>query len=207
MYPTLKKYIEELIPDVEQIPSVRKETLSNIAEYIRGKQEASKSAKLMFICTHNSRRSHLAQVWAAAVASFIGVDELETYSAGTEATAFNPRAIAALQRSGFIIEGKEGENTKYKVRFGDEHKPVVCFSKVISHPVNPSGDFAAIMTCSDADENCPFVPGTDFRASLPYRDPKESDGTDHEQEVYDERCNQIATEMLYLMQTAQGLRK
>jgi len=207
MYPTLKKYIEQLIPHVEQIPAGRKEILSNIAEYIRVKRAASKPAKLMFICTHNSRRSHMAQVWAAAVASFFELEEIETYSAGTEVTAFNSRAIAALQRSGFIIEGKEGENTEYEVRFGDKHNPLVCFSKVISHPANPSSDFAAIMTCSDADENCPFVPGTDFRVSLPYYDPKQSDGTGREQEVYDERCRQIGTEMLYLMQTVRGTQK
>lgn len=76
---------------------------------------------------------------------------------------------------------------------------MICFSKTFDDPANPDKNFAAIMTCSDADENCPLVPGTSFRKAVTYRDPKESDGTDHEMETYDERCRQIATEMFYMM--------
>lgn len=199
MYTKLKTYISELESDFKSIPSSRKEDLKKVADYIRSKQENSKTAKLNFICTHNSRRSHLAQIWTAVAAANYGFDGIETYSGGTEATAFNPRAVAALKRAGFEIKNPGGENPKYEVLFSKDAEPMICFSKTFDDPFNPDSDFAAIMTCSDADENCPFVPGAEFRKPITYRDPKESDGTDQEAEVYDERCRQIASEMFYMM--------
>lgn len=199
MYPKLKTYISELESDSKTIPSTRKEELENVSNHIRTKLETGKTAKLNFICTHNSRRSHLAQVWTAVAAAHYGIDRIETYSGGTEATAFNPRAVAALKRAGLEIENPGGDNPRYKVRFDDDSDPMICFSKTFDDPFNPDSDFAAIMTCSDADENCPFVPGAEFRKPITYRDPKESDETDLETETYDERCRQIASEMFYMM--------
>lgn len=199
MYPKLKTYISELESDFKSIPSFRKEDLRKVADYIRTKQENGKIAKLNFICTHNSRRSHLAQIWTAVAAAHYRVDGIETYSGGTEATAFNPRAVAALKRAGLEVENPGGDNPLYKVWFDDDSDPMICFSKTFDDPFNPNSDFAAIMTCSDADENCPFVPGAEFRKPVTYRDPKESDGTDQEAEVYNERCRQIASEMFYMM--------
>jgi arsenate reductase len=199
MYPKLKTYISELESDSKSIPSTRKEDLKKVTKYIRTKQENGKTAKLNFICTHNSRRSHLAQVWTAVAAAHYGIDRIETFSGGTEATAFNPRAVAALERAGLEIENPGGENPRYEVRFDVDSDSMICFSKTFDDPFNPDSDFAAIMTCSDADENCPFVPGAEFRKPITYRDPKESDGTDLETETYDERCRQIASEMFYMM--------
>lgn len=199
MYPKLKTYITELESNFDSIPPERKEKLRKLSDYIRSKQESKKTAKLNFICTHNSRRSHLAQIWTAVASHHFGKENIETYSGGTEATAFNPRAIAALERAGFQIHNPGGENPKYEVRFTNDSESMICFSKTFEHAVNPKKEFAAIMTCSDADENCPFVPGAEFRVPLTYRDPKESDGTDHEKEIYDERCLQIADEMFYMM--------
>lgn len=199
MYTKLKTYISELESDFISIPSSRKEDLRKVADYIRTKQENGKIAKLNFICTHNSRRSHLAQIWTAVAAAHYRVDGIETYSGGTEATAFNPRAVAALKRAGLEVENPGGDNPLYKVWFDDDSDPMICFSKTFDDPFNPNSDFAAIMTCSDADENCPFVPGAEFRKPVTYRDPKESDGTDQEAEVYNERCRQIASEMFYMM--------
>lgn len=199
MYPKLKTYISELESDSKTIPSSRKEDLKKTTEYIRTKLETGKTAKLNFICTHNSRRSHLAQVWTAVAAAYYEIDRIETFSGGTEATAFNPRAVAALKRAGLEIENPGGDNPRYKVRFDDDSDPMICFSKTFDDPFNPDSDFAAIMTCSDADENCPFVPGAEFRKPITYRDPKESDETDLETETYDERCRQIASEMFYMM--------
>lgn len=199
MYPRLKEYIGGLKANFAAIPSSRKKPLREVADYIRSKSEKEKTARLNFICTHNSRRSHLAQIWTATAAQHFGVKDIETYSGGTEATAFNPRAVAALERAGFAVENPGGENPKYKVRFSGDAAPMVCFSKKFVHPINPKKNFAAIMTCSDADANCPFVPGAEFRKPITYRDPKESDETDQETETYDERCWQIATEMFYMM--------
>ena len=199
MYQKLKTYVSELESGFDSIPSSRNEELKNAANYVHGKLSNDETAKLNFICTHNSRRSHLAQIWTAVAAYHYGVENVETFSGGTEATAFNPRAVAVLERAGFMIKNPGGNNPKYQVYFDEETEPLTCFSKTFDDPANPEKEFAAIMTCSDADENCPFVPGAEFRIPITYRDPKESDGTGHERAIYDERCKQIATEMFYMM--------
>lgn len=199
MYPKLKTYITQLESGFDSIPSERKEKLQEVTDYIRSKKESGETARLNFICTHNSRRSHLAQIWTATASHHYGIQNIETYSGGTEATAFNPRAVAAIKRAGFEVKDPGGENPRYEISFSDDAKPIICFSKKFDDDFNPDKNFAAIMTCSNADENCPFVPGAEFRKSITYVDPKEADGTDQEAEVYDERCRQIATEMFYMI--------
>ena len=54
------------------------------------------------------------------------------------------------------------------------------------------------MTCSHADENCPFIPGAEIRIPVRYDDPKAFDGTDLMEAKYLERSKEIATEMLYV---------
>ncbi|MEX0648274.1 MAG: protein-tyrosine-phosphatase [Balneolaceae bacterium] len=199
MYLKLKDYIGELIQGFELIREERKQVLQDVAKFISKELKAKDSVKLNFICTHNSRRSHLAQIWTQTAAAYYGIDGVETFSGGTEATELNPRAVAAVERAGFEVENPGGENPRYEVKFSDDTEPMICYSKKFDDQVNPDRNFAAIMTCSDADENCPFVPGTSFRKAVTYQDPKESDGTDHEQKTYDERSRQIATEMFYMM--------
>jgi arsenate reductase len=199
MYTKLKNYISEITQNFDSIPDERKQTLQDVADYISKELKEHDSVKLNFICTHNSRRSHLAQIWTQTAAAHYGVEGVETFSGGTEATAFNPRAVAAIERAGFHVTSPVGKNPRYEVRIAEDADSMYCFSKTFDNEVNPDSNFAAIMTCSDADENCPFVPGTSFRKAVTYRDPKESDGTDHEKETYDERCRQIGTEMFYMM--------
>lgn len=199
MYSDLTSYILSLENGVSDISGQRKGKLAQLADYIRIKKESGESASLTFICTHNSRRSHLCQIWSAVMAEYVGLDHIETYSGGTEATAFNPRAVAAIERAGFNVEDPGGKNPRYNIFFDEDKKPLICFSKTFDDSYNPREDFAAVMTCTDADENCPFVPGAEKRFSIPYLDPKESDGTPREKETYDKRCRQIAAEMYYLM--------
>lgn len=192
MYPDLKHYITEAEKEASVIPASRKEILLNIAEYIR----SSDPARLLFICTHNSRRSLLCQAWTAALAAHYTLDGLEAWSGGTETTAFHPSAVAALRRAGFQIV-KEGENAnpRYRVSYSIEAKPLTCFSKTYDHPRNPQEDFAAVMVCASADRDCPVVPGASRRFSLPYDDPGEADGTGRETKSYDRCCRQIAAEI------------
>lgn len=199
MIKKLNATITGLKQEFDTIPSDRKQKLENVAAFITEGLKTKGKVQLNFICTHNSRRSHLAQIWTQTAAAHYNIEGVETYSGGTEATAFNPRAVAAIERAGFEVDNPGGENPKYKIRFAEDAEPMTCFSKTFDDPANPSKEFAAIMTCSDADENCPLVPGTKFRAPITYRDPKESDGTGKEKEIYDERCRQIGTEMLYMM--------
>ena len=142
----------------------------------------------------------MSQVWASAAAAFYGIqDGVHTYSGGTEATAFNHRAVAAIERAGFTVKNPGGENPHYKVTYGENGKIMECYSKKYDDASNANENFVAVMTCSEADKNCPFIPGAALRVGLPYVDPKEADGSDQEASVYDERCRQIATEMLYMM--------
>ena len=200
MFPDLEKYLGDVIKEFDQIPADRKKVLKDIGTFISKKREAGETAHLVFICTHNSRRSHMSQIWASATAGFYGKgSSIKTYSGGTEATAFNPRAVAAMERAGFHVVDPGGNNPRYEVSFTDKAEPLICFSKKYSDPYNDADDFAAIMVCSDADKNCPVVFGAEARFAVPYIDPKVSDGTDLESVTYDERCRQIAREMAYLM--------
>lgn len=205
MYPELSQYIESVVAGIDAIPSDRKNQLKKIALYVRTKKKSNEPANLTFICTHNSRRSHLSQIWAATAATYYGIEEgVHTYSGGTEATAFNPRAVAAIERAGFRVNHTKGDNPHYKVSFAENGAEVECFSKKYDDPFNASENFAAIMTCSEADKNCPFIPGASLRVPIPYVDPKEADGTEREAAVYDERTKQIATEMFYMMSQVKG---
>lgn len=197
--PTLDQYIQQRIGEFDQIPAARQTVLRQLARYIEQQQTAGNTAQLTFICTHNSRRSHLAQIWGAVAGDYYDIDGLATYSGGTQSTAFNPRAVAALQRAGFQIQSTGADsNPHYQVTCNPDLAPQVCYSKVYSADSNPQKDFCAVMTCSDADAHCPIVPGAGLRLAIPYEDPKAADGTPAESAVYDERCAQIAREMLFV---------
>lgn len=203
LHPDLQRYVNErVLPAMAAIPAERKESLGLIADFIKERKAAGATADLTFICTHNSRRSHLSQLWAATAAWHFGLDHVRTHSGGTEATAFNPRAVAAVERAGFQVVRPEGKNPVYEVSFAPSAQAARCWSKVYNDPANPSKDFCAVMTCSEADKNCPIVFGALDRISLPYIDPKEADGTPEEAARYDERCLQIAAELWYAMHLA-----
>lgn len=200
MFPTLAQSVDALLPELAALPAERRAALDRIADFVKSRRAAGTPTSLTFICTGNSRRSHLGQLWAAVAAAHFGVDGVATYSGGTEPSALNPRTIAALERAGFVVEPppSPGDNPHYRVRFGADLPPIEAFSKRYDDPVNPSADFVAVMTCSEADQDCPFVKGAALRVSLPYEDPKVADGTPEEAARYDARSKQIATEMLYL---------
>ncbi|MEZ4790105.1 MAG: protein-tyrosine-phosphatase [Flavobacteriales bacterium] len=205
IHPEIQQYVDQhVIPAMAAIPAERKESLDLIAAFIRERRDTSATADLTFICTHNSRRSILSQVWAATAACAFGLDHVRTFSGGTEATAFNPRAIEALRRAGFHVAVPEGKNPRCTVAISKERATEPCWSKRYDDPANPQQGFCAVMTCSEADKNCPIVLGALDRISLPYRDPKEADGTSEETARYDERCLQIAAEMWYVMRQVVG---
>ena len=189
----LKAFISALEP--EKIPSERKDILQKLIDHIKEKHDSRKEIKLNFICTHNSRRSQLAQAWAAVAASHYEIP-VQTFSGGVEVTAFHPNAVQALQNDGLELKPSEDDNPVYEVTFGNDDK-LYMFSKLFDDEVNPEKDFAAIMVCDHADENCPFIPGAN-RISLTYEDPKIYDGTGLQEEKYSERSRQIATELFYV---------
>jgi len=197
--PDVASYIRESERVFDSIDKERRALLEKIALYVHSRTSANRKARLTFICTHNSRRSHTAQIWAQTAATYYGVPNVLTFSGGTEATAFNPRAVEALRRAGFAVEKtSDDQNPIYSVRFAGTGSDMKAFSKVYNAEPNPEEGYCAVMTCSEADENCPVVPGADMRVAIPYEDPKNFDGTDQETAKYDERCRQISAEMLYL---------
>ncbi|MCB7480771.1 protein-tyrosine-phosphatase [Christiangramia sediminis] len=197
LYPDLKKKLEVL--NKLEVPSYRKEVLNPLINFIQKEKDSGNQIQLNFICTHNSRRSQLGQVWAKAISAHNGIDT-DCFSGGTEETAFFKNAIDALRRAGFRINSEAGENPHSEVFYSEEQKPVVCYSKVYDAPENPSENFAAVMTCSHADENCPFIPGSKARIALDYNDPKEFDDTPLAEKKYNERSDQIGSEMIYVFE-------
>ncbi|CAD5270949.1 MULTISPECIES: protein-tyrosine-phosphatase [unclassified Imperialibacter] len=196
LLPKLEAYRQAL--PLTQIPEERKAVLQTLIDYVQSKKDGQREAKLNFICTHNSRRSQFSQIWAQTAADYYGVD-VQTYSGGVEVTAFNERAVAAIERAGFHVTKKEKQtNPVYFIFYSEDGEPITAFSKLYDDPANATTNFSAVMTCSHAEENCPYIPGTEARIPVMYDDPKAFDGTALETAKYDERCQQIAAEMFYV---------
>ncbi|MGV3459005.1 MAG: protein-tyrosine-phosphatase [Flavobacterium sp.] len=181
------------------ISGERKEILQPLVDFIQAKADANQDIRLNLICTHNSRRSHLAQIWAQAAAHNYDIPKVTCYSGGTEATAMYPKVAETLTQAGFKIQIlASGSNPVYAVKYAEDEHPVIAFSKTYYDDFNPEGGFAAIMTCSQADGGCPFISGAEKRIAITYDDPKAFDGTAQQDEKYRERSIQIATEMFYV---------
>lgn len=199
MKKSLNDYIKTL--DVSSISKKRLDILNPLIEYIQSKKDKNQAINLNFICTHNSRRSHLSQIWAQTLSHFFNIENVTCFSGGTEATAMYPKVSETLQKTGFdIIKISEGKNPIYSIKFDVNIHPIIGFSKTYDHKFNPKSNFAAIMTCSSADQGCPFISGAEKRIPITYEDPKLFDNTDLQNEKYLERSNQIATEMKYVFQ-------
>ncbi len=203
MFAKIEAFIHSLDREVEKIAPERQEKLRQLAQYCREQISEKEVCDLTFICTHNSRRSHMSQIWARTMAAWHQVSLVRTWSGGTIATAFHPNAIKAMEDAGFfILPLSDGENPHYRIQFSQEDPGKEVWSKAFSDKSNPQTQFAAIMTCTDADEACPFVPGANFRLSLPFDDPKHFDGSPQQDEKYRERSRQIAAEMCYVFEQA-----
>ena len=182
---------------ISDIPAERKVLLDEMVDYLQEKISNGKEIRLNFICTHNSRRSQFSQIWAQTAAAYYGI-EANCYSGGVEVTAFNPRAVAAIQRDGFKVVKKEGENPVNFVFYSEDEQPIVAFSKLYDDAINAPKDFAAVMTCDHADENCPVIAGAEKRFPLRFEDPKAFDDSPQEEIMYTERSHQIGAELMYL---------
>jgi len=199
MLQPIKQYCDKLIAEFDVIPKERQALLEELSNYVSSKKESHQAIQLVYICTHNSRRSHFGQIWAQVAANYFNVKNVTSFSGGTEATAFNSNAINAIKRVGFDVKPlDETSNKRYHVVYDETENPIICFSKVYDDAQNPQTNFAAIMTCSDAEENCPFIPGVELRIGTTYGDPKAFDNTPLQDAKYDERCKQIALETLYV---------
>lgn len=199
--PTLFSKIEQVIKGLnsQTISEERKTILQPLIDFIQSKISNHQEIRINFICTHNSRRSHLAQVWAQKMANYFNIKNVFCYSGGTEITAVFPEIIEALQKAGFQIQVlSESTNSIYSIKYGENALPIIGYSKKYDDFFNPKSDFAAVMTCSSADEDCPFVTGAEKRIPITFEDPKAFDNTPQQAEKYNERSLQIATELFYV---------
>ena len=197
MFENLSKTIETI--KKISVPNERKAILWPLVDYIQNKVNTNEEIRLNFICTHNSRRSHLSQIWAQTMAFHFGIKNVFCYSGGTEATALFSKVAETLTYQGFQIEKvSQEQNPVYAVKFDDNEHPIIGFSKTYFNDFNPKSNFAAIMTCSNADEGCPMVFGAEARFPIKYDDPKAFDGTEVMNEKYAERSLQIASELYFV---------
>lgn len=202
MYLKIKETIASL--NVSTISDDRKKLLQQLIDFIKLKYNTKKEISLNFICTHNSRRSHLSQVWAQALATYYEIPNVYCYSGGTEATALFPVAADTLEKNGFSIKIiSKNKNPIYSIKHTENSHPIIGFSKTFDNPFNPTSNFAAIMTCSSADKGCPFIAGAEKRIPLTFEDPKAFDNTPQQAEKYLERSLQIATELKYVFSNIQ----
>lgn len=201
LYKNLNHSVLELINEFDLITETRKQELENLALTINESITKFSKAEITVICTHNSRRSQLGQLWIKVAAIHYNIKNIYTFSGGTEATSFNFRMVNALKEYGFNVRQLDKNiNPKYHISLGEEDESMdILYSKVYSENYNPQINFIAIMVCSQADEGCPFVAGVYKRISLPYLDPKEFDDTEFESIKYLEKVKEIGREMLYMV--------
>ena len=204
MFPKIKSTIDQV--SFETISEERKQVLAPLIQFIQSKVNNELTIRLNFICTHNSRRSHLSQVWAQTAAAYHNIKNVFCYSGGTEATALFPKVAETLVNTGFEVKIiSEGDNPIYAIKYNTNDHPVIGFSKSYEDDFNPQSEFAAILTCSQADGGCPFIAGAEKRIPITFDDPKAFDNTPLQTEKYQERSLQIATELLYVFSQIKSL--
>jgi len=186
--------------NITQITDARLEELEKLAALISKNLSINNNARVVFICTHNSRRSQLAEVWFRYACKINNIENISIYSAGTEATAFNERMVNALIDAGFKVNlVRADKNPKYNIYTRVIDNSSVLFSKTYDDSTIPQKEIIAVMVCDDAAENCPHIPNATHRIRLSYKDPKHSDKTMSEKEVYSKKVIEIGSEMLHLV--------
>ncbi len=208
LLPALRPYVNEVAHELERVGPERREVLDAIAGRMMQELNAGKPAKLTFICTHNSRRSHMSQIWAQTAAYYYGLDNVRCYSGGTQQTACNCRTVTAMRHAGFEFQDiTSGDNPVYLVRYASDRPTIRAYSKIYNSDDNPKSDFIALMTCSAADKSCPVVEGSIARFAIHYVDPRLCDDLPTETAAYNERCREIAREMFYIMSEVKRARQ
>jgi arsenate reductase len=203
MLPSIRPYANAVAQELDKVSAERRAVLNEIVATISKQLGDGKTADLTFICTHNSRRSHMSQIWAQTAAYYYGLNKVRAFSGGTEATACNCRTITAMRTAGFDIkDATAGDNPIYLVRYAADRPAIRAYSKLYNTDDNPKEDFIALMTCSSADKTCPVVKGSIARYAIHYVDPRLCDDTPTETAAYNERCREIAREMFYIMSEA-----
>ena len=183
------------------ISEKRKELLTKIADQIIHTYRSNGGhININFICTHNSRRSQLGQVWTFFAAHYFDLNVV-AFSGGTEVTAFHRNTVRTLKNIGFDFHISEfsHQNPVYQISFDGTDQHILGFSKTFDHRIN-TAPYIAITTCDSADENCPYIAEAIHRFHLPYTDPKHADNTDQQEEVYLKTNSEIASEVYFIFE-------
>ncbi len=185
--------------NIDSISDKRKAILKPLIDFTQSKLEKNQEIRINFICTHNSRRSHLSQIWSQVMAHYFNIKNVFCYSGGTKATALFPMVIETLKNQGLQIQTlSNGSNPVFAIKYAKNQHPVIGFSKTYEDNFNPQSSFLAVMTCSQADADCPYIAGAENRISIPFEDPKAFDNTPQQALKYNEKSLQIATELFYV---------
>ncbi len=202
MNQSIQSLLKQFENEDRQIDFERKNQIKAIAETLK-QQHSSLPYQLIFVCTHNSRRSIFGQVWATVLANHYDIP-LKSYSGGTEVTAVNDNALTCLNYLGFEVQkSQKKDNPIVEVYYGNADI-IKCFSKLYNDTQNPSDNFYAIMLCEHAAENCPFIPSALKRFNLTYPDPKKFDGTHHQDNEYKKVALEIGQELSFLLRQLQN---
>ena len=187
-----------------KIDQSRTELLKSIGLIIAKQLKENNSVNLNYICTHNSRRSQLSQVWSCYAATYFKHTTINSFSGGTAVTSFFRNTVKTLEEVGFQFQLNtfSHQNPEYSINYKGSSNPIIGFSKLYDDPHN-SKPFIAITTCSNADENCPFIPDAIQRFHLPFTDPKISDNTLDQSKKYLETNKQIAGEIHFIFKMIQ----
>lgn len=200
-----KDFFENASKDLT-ISDDRKNLLLSISDKIFEEFEDRDKVNLNFICTHNSRRSQLAQVWSFFAIEYFKLENIYAFSGGSEVTAFHRNTVKCLQKTGFDfnVEDFSHQNPLYLISFKGTKKTTKGFSKTFDSDKNEY-PYIAITTCDHADQNCPFIPDAIHRFHLPYTDPKTADNTEFQNDKYLETSKKIAGELFIIFQELQNL--
>jgi arsenate reductase len=202
LHTEIRKTIDAL--ETQRIPAERKHALREIRAYIQQKLNDKQTPHLLFVCTHNSRRSILAEVWATAVGAYYNIPNLQVYSCGTEVTAVHPMVIHTLREENFTISSNSTTgNPTYSIGFGEGFAPIETHSMTFDDIPLQNKGFAAVMVCSSASDNCPYIAGTEKRIALPFEDPKAYDEHPDKKQAYLHTGKEIAREMKFAFQKLQ----
>ena len=186
-----------------EISDSRKLILKELVEYIKTKKASKSEVHLNFICTHNSRRSQFCQIWAETASAYYN-KKIYCYSGGLVATEFNINAVNTMEKCGFDVIKSGSKNPTYSLYYSNSRvRPISVFSKLYNDPANKANSFAAITTCSDAEENCPFILNAKKRIFLQYDDPKLFDNLPNKMEKYFDCSLQIASELFYVFRNVE----
>jgi arsenate reductase (thioredoxin) len=210
LFPKLKLHADELTTSFDMIAPSKYRAIDQLSDWIVQQSETGEPLNIVTTCTGNSRRSILSAQMGNLAAAFYGFENVRFYSGGTAPTAFDPRTITTLQEIGFHIEptGKEAErgeiqlsNPIFDIAWGEGLSGLE-FSKMFDHKSNPQAGFAAILVCSEADDDCPHIAGAAYRISMTFLDPKAFDDSRFETQKYAERRDDIGRTFLAVMANA-----